>query len=228
MSGAKPFQAIEGFPISVGTAGNISINGGLVKSAVPVEQTVAIVKDEGGAPVARPASNGIVYMIDGVINPFATYFGVDRAQATQLPQISRQAGTMADVLDSHPALTNLTAVLCVVSPDFLTRLSLFSRPSEASDDETVYLAPSNTAFAHMPAAAMDKARQPGNAHITSYLLSFGLGTFNANQAVLSSISGFNLSVTEVLAGNAAVEDRVCVENGCVWTIGRWLNPLGVV
>lgn len=137
-------EAVGGFMYDIESDGSIQTNEGVTQSAVPIKKQANIVFDQNGRPVTIPASNGIIYIIDEMVDPFITYFGED-APGQALPPITRQPGTMADILRQHPHLTSLSPLLKQIDPDFVDRLSLYSM-DPGVNERTVYLAPSDAAF----------------------------------------------------------------------------------
>lgn len=171
-----------------------------------------------------PASNGIIYKIDSLLDPWVTYFGEDRPSATTT-NIQKRAGSMSNYVNVEPSLTRLAAVLERVNPDFLhTRLD-----QSPDGQETTFFAPSNTAFELLPEAAMEKAMESGNSRMTSWLLEFGLTSGGGGGAKVfeSQNSGFNITMDPRgrKVSNAKVEQRICLDNGCVVVVGRWLDPI---
>ncbi|EME82344.1 uncharacterized protein MYCFIDRAFT_203985 [Pseudocercospora fijiensis CIRAD86] len=216
---------VGGFSIQFDASFGIQSNPGLTKTDVPIHNQANLIKDETGQPIRLQASNGAVFKIDNLLDEFVTYFGTDASKSDSLPQITKQSGTMDTVLkNSEPSLSELNSLYEKVYPDFLTRLSLRSNAPDVNQ-QTVYLAPNNAAFDILPAAAGEKAAEPSNFGATTFLLGHGLGTWDQKAGVVRSVDGFNISVKGDRAGNARVEKRVCVENGCVWVVGRWLDPI---
>ncbi|CAK4032928.1 Hypothetical predicted protein [Lecanosticta acicola] len=225
LSSLPQIESVQGFPLSIDHSGRIVTNKGLTTTtSKPIPFQAQILKDQHGTPSSIPASNGIIYKIDGILDPWITYFGQDIPSGPTI-NVQRREGTMSDFLLSNPNLTRLTAALERVDPDFLhNRLSL------APDGQaTTYFAPSNRAFEILPPGAMDKALESGNAALTAYLLGFGLckGGGGGVRVFESERSGFEVVMEpqgrEV--GNGRVEERICPGNGCVVVVGRWLDPL---
>ncbi|KXS99138.1 hypothetical protein AC578_9817 [Pseudocercospora eumusae] len=221
---------VGGFSIQFDASLAIDSNPGTTKTEIPIHHQANLIKDNStGQPVRLQASNGAVFKLDNLLDEFLTYFGLDASNNDGgLPKIVEQAGnlTMDKVLEQEPQLSELYSLASTLWPDFLTRLSL--RGGEHDDDDakrTVYLAPSNAAFDVLPAAAREKFTEPSNFGATSFLLGHGLGTFDEGAGVVRSVDGFNITIMGDRASNARVEKRICVENGCVWVVGRWLDPI---
>lgn len=217
--GGRTLEAVEGFTVTFAEDGDIFTNDGLTESA-KMRASQATLDLSGHGYV--PASNGGIYRIDNVLAFFETYFGIDK-KTDALPPKRTRSGTMADVLKENPNLSTLRKTLEEDEPELVERLSLFEE-KEGDNRRTVYLAPSNAAFEVLPGGADEKATQQSNDEATSYLLSFGLGTYEDGSKVVQSDSGFNITVDGGMANNAKVQDRVCTDNGCVWIMGRWLDP----
>lgn len=158
-----------------------------------------------------------------MFDPFITYYGED-FPGEALPSITKVPGTMADILRQHQNLTMLTPILQQIDPDFVSRLSLYSK-DPAVNKRTVYLAPSNDAFLFLPASAQQSAVQPSNGGASGSLLKFGLGEYDEGGLWVRSTYCLNITVDRGRANNAGVQERICAENGCVWLVGRWLDPL---
>lgn len=219
----KGLQAIEGFTFDIGTDGAILTNEGMTQSTVPINKQANLILDANGRPVTDVASNGIIYKIDKMLDPLITYFGED-APGQALPPVTRQPGSMANILRQHTDLTLLSPILDQVDPGFVDRLSLYSMDT-AVNRRTVYLAPSNTAFEVLPASIGQSVTQPSNHGANSFLLEFGLGEHVEGSPLVQSRSGFNITIDGGRANNAGVQERICADNGCVWLLGRWLDPL---
>ena len=218
-------HAIGGFDISFSPVGEVATNPGLDTSNQATAKPASLVKSEDGLPVRIPASNGAIYEIDHVLNGLFTYFGSDEPAADNtLPEIVWQHGTMRDVLEQSPALSTLKDIWEEINPDFLTRLSLTSEKAGVSE-KTLYLAPGNAAFEVLPEQALHKTIQPSNFGLSDFLLAFGLGTVDDAGTSVKSTSQFDIVLSNGRANNARIEQRICAENGCVWVLGRWLDPL---
>lgn len=199
--------------------GRLLTNKDVTKSDIPIASQASLKKS---APIS--ASNGIIYQIDGLLDPWITYFGEDRPSASTT-NVEKRAGSMSDYVNVERNLTRLAAVLERVNPDFLhTRLD-----QSPDGQETTFFAPSNTAFELLPEAAMKKAMESGNSVLTSWLLEFGLTSGGGGGAKVfeSQNSGFNITMDprRGKVSNAKVEQRICLDNGCVVVVGRWLDPL---
>ncbi|KAF2159885.1 hypothetical protein M409DRAFT_29694 [Zasmidium cellare ATCC 36951] len=216
-------EAVGGFMFDIESDGSIQTNEGVTQSAVPIRKQANIVFDQNGRPLTVPASNGIIYIIDKMLDPLITYFGED-APGQALPPISRQPGTMADILRQHPRLTSLSPLLEQIDPDFVNRLSLYST-DRGVNERTVYLAPSDAAFRVLPSSIAESATSPSNHGANTLLLEFGLGEYVEGSPFVRSGLGFNITIDMGRANNARVQERVCADNGCVWLVGRWLDPL---
>lgn len=216
---------VGGFSIQFNGSLGIESNPGTTKSEVPVHHQANLIKDETGQPIRLQASNGAVFKIDNVLDEFVTYFGIDTpGKSATPPPIVKQSGTIDMVLKNEPELSELNSLYEKLDPDFLTRLSLGSE-LPGVDQKTVYLAPNNAAFDILPGAAREKFTEPSNFGATSFLLGHGLGTYDQNAGVVRSVDDFNITIKGDRASNARIEKRICVENGCVWLIGRWLDPI---
>lgn len=184
-----------------------------------------MIKDKSGQPARLQASNGAVYKLDSLLDEFGTYFGVDApGKYYSPPPVQKQSGTMASILNTTAELSQLNALWQKLNPDFLTRLELGS-DAPGGDDKTVYLAPSNAAFDALPGPGRAKAMQASNFGTTSFLLGHGLGSYDQKARVVKSVNGFDIQIHGGLANNARIEKRICGENGCVWIVGRWLDPI---
>ncbi|KXT13684.1 hypothetical protein AC579_8118 [Pseudocercospora musae] len=211
---------VGGFSIQFDASLGIESNPGTTKSEIPVHHQANLLKDKSGQPIRLQASNGAVYKIDSLLDEFATYFGIDAPGTSNgTPPLQTSAGTMDTVLRTDPGLSELNALYKKLDPDFLTRLSLSSKTP------LVYLAPSNAAFDLLPAAAREKFTEPSNFGATSFLLRHGLGTYDPKAGMVRSVDGFNVTIKGDRASNARIQKRICVENGCVWLVGRWLDPI---
>ncbi|KAI5359423.1 Putative FAS1 domain-containing protein [Septoria linicola] len=219
-------RAIGGFDISFVAGDDIRTNAGVSNVADDIAGQARLVKGEDGRPTRIAASNGVVYLIDHVLDGMYTYFGSDvGSDGDTLPDVENRPGTMLDVLKGTPELSTLYDLWQDIDPDFLDRLSLSPEDSSMARND-VYLAPSNAAFDDLPEEALHKVRQPSNAELSEFLLGFGLGEFSEGEAVVKSVkSGFEISIHGDRANNARVEGRICAENGCVWVLRRWLDPL---
>ncbi|KAK4501186.1 hypothetical protein PRZ48_006993 [Zasmidium cellare] len=208
-------EAVGGFIFDIETDGSIQTNEGVTRSAAPNKKQANIIFDQSGRPVTIPASNGVIYLINKMLDPLITYFGED-APGTDLPPITRQPGTMADVLRQHPGLTTLTSALDQIDPEFVDRLSLYSTDPRVNE-RTVYLAPSDAAFQVLPASVAQAITAP-----SKY---FGLGDYVEGNPFVQSGLGFNITLDTGQANNAGVQERICADNGCVWLLRRWLDPM---
>lgn len=216
---------VGGFSIQFNASLGIETNPGVTQSEVPVHHQANMIKDSTGQPIRLQASNGAVFKIDSVLDEFVSYFGVDATgMYSSPPAIVKQSGTMATVLKTEPDLSELNSLYEKIYPDFLTRLSLGSG-MPAIDETTVYLAPTNKAFDILPTPSREKSVEPSNFGATSFLLGHGLGTYDQKAQVVRSVDGFNISIKGDRASNARIEKRICAQNGCVWLIGRWLDPI---
>ncbi|ORY61627.1 FAS1 domain-containing protein [Pseudomassariella vexata] len=220
------FTAVEGFKINVSAAESqtgISINGqARLISSIPVQ-----------------ASNGAVFKIDGIVDPYADYFGRDSSSPhpaesnTSMPvcdgDVANQT-SMADVLNSTPQVSTFMRWLGAVAPEFVTTLDSIPK-AEGDANETVLFAPSNTAFANLPSTAVDKALEPHNQPLTAWLLK---NQFVRMSGRANTISMFGLPLATTMApngnvsviNNANVErEKVCSCNGCVYVVSKWIDPL---
>ncbi|PPJ50599.1 hypothetical protein CBER1_05728 [Cercospora berteroae] len=225
-------HAIGGFDISFDAQGELLTNANTTsESERSRDHQAALIKGQDGQAMRIPASNGAIFMIDHVLDGLFTYFGVDEAVSGNqgVPEAIEHTGSMRDILETTPELSTLSDILKGLRADFLTRLSLASSDL-AVNNRTVFLAPSNTAFEALPSEAVQKALQPSNYDLSAFLLRFGLGEVAGADAEtgrmkVKSQSGFVILVESGRANNARVEKRICADNGCVWVVGRWLDPL---
>lgn len=219
---ASPFEAIEGFPISVAVVGN---NG-----------TILVNGQSRVVAVDAFATNGVVHQVDQVLNPFTAYFGI--SNATSAPQSTETSeGTVADIMRNDERLSNIRDVLQALNPDFITnRLGLM----RADGLPQIFAAPSDIAFSVLPGESTALAVAPSNQALSFQLFAFGLLSLNAPLAALD-FSGGPVSVANafteigatvtrsdggaVFLNNAAIQEEVCSSNGCVWIIDRVLDPL---
>ncbi|KAF2211825.1 hypothetical protein CERZMDRAFT_42723 [Cercospora zeae-maydis SCOH1-5] len=226
-------HTIGGFDISFDAQGTLLTNANTTSEPErSANHQATLVKGQDGQPTRIPASNGAIFMIDHVLDGLYTYFGVDEPapdDQKQRPDPIEHSGTMRDIIDSTPELSTLKETLHNLGADFPSRLSLTSSDMQVNN-RTVYLAPSNDAFDILPSAATEKALQPSNYDLSAFLLRFGMGEVEgsnreAGTMKVKSDTGFDIMVEGSRANNARVEKRVCAENGCVWVVSRWLDPL---
>lgn len=218
---ASPFKAIEGFPISAAVVGG--------SEAILVNNQAQVVA------VDTFASNGVIHQIDQILNPYTDYFGI--SNATTSPTTSETEGTVADILLNDARLATIRDILQALSPDFInSRLAL----AEAGGTPQVFAAPSNEAFAGLPANATDSSVAPSNQPLSLQLYTFGLLDTNARLAdldfsggpvgVASALTCINVTASQAEGGatflnNAGIQEQVCGSNGCVWIVDRVLDPL---
>ncbi|EKG11291.1 hypothetical protein MPH_11636 [Macrophomina phaseolina MS6] len=179
-----PVESIQGFTLSFDNTytsnTTVTTNTDVSSSDTTTGPQALLLRDEEG-PAFTPASNGRIYKLSRVLNPFTTYFGADAASISSpsSPPSSTASGTVTDILLTHPNLSILSTTLEQIDPDFLTRLTLFAdgdntQERQQQQPQQIYLAPSNAAFAALPADALARATQPSNAVLSAWLLSFGL------------------------------------------------------
>lgn len=223
LEGGLTVKAIEGYTLTFDSDGGITTNAATLNKSIPAE--AHLIRNADGNPACTPASNGRICKIDNILDGFRTYFGQDAAResADDLPPVTFSPGTMKDIIQNNNELTTLASALKEINPGFLTRLSL---SSEEYENTTVYLAPSNAAFDSLSADPYPSLVQPSNADLSDSLLRFGFGRLE-DQEILRSERGFNITLTGGRAGNALITERICADsgNGCVWVIGRLLDPL---
>lgn len=219
---ASPFEAVEGFPISVAATG--------------VNETIIVNSQSRIVGVDTFASNGVVHQIDQVLNPFTAYFGI--SNATNAPQSNTSSeDTIADILRNDERLSNLVNILQALNADFVTnRLDL----TRADNLSQIFAAPSNNAFSVLPSGSAALAIAPSNQPLSFQLFAFGLLSINAPLSALDFSAGpvsvanafteigatlTRLDGGAVFLNNAAIQEEVCASNGCVWIVDRVIDPL---
>lgn len=213
------FTAIEGFQIDVSDSGAVTSNKGISGTA----GTQAQVQFDGDKPSTVDASNGIIYRIDNVIDPFITFFGEDAANADShlSPATEARDKTMRDIVFSDDNLSRAREILQVIDPMFINdRLALsYTGDREGENNQTVWLAPSNEALQLFG----ERAEAPGNADASKFFLESGFGKVQGGETGVVGRAGFEYMVDGDRVANARVEMRTCGKNGCVWRIGRALD-----
>lgn len=216
---------IEGFTATFDKDGSITTNVNPHSSGKTFPAQANLVRTSAGDLDCSEAFNGRICKIDGILDGFLTYFGEDSTrESTTLPSTTSSKGTMRDVIQQSSELSSLHSALQEIDPAVLTRLSLFSQ-EEGAQSLTIFLAPSNAAVEAFPQDAVASLLQPTNAGLSRFLLKFGLGQLNTDSQVLSSEEGFNITIKGDQVMNAQITSRINAENGCIWTIGRFLDPL---
>ncbi|CVK89198.1 hypothetical protein FPRO06_03868 [Fusarium proliferatum] len=219
----KNIISIEGFSIHTDSKGGITTNQGLTKTEVRAGTQARLLKDRRGKPIIVPASNGVVYKIDNILDPLLTYFGEDSARNHRsLPTIKHSPSkSMKDILAADPETSRARELLYTVAPWFpRDRLDmLFSGRRTKENSKVVYLVPSNEALKSFGKAA----EAPGNADATRFFLMAGFGRMDGKH--IKGRAGFKLEVEGGRVMNASVEKRECGSNGCVWRIGRVIDSV---
>jgi hypothetical protein len=165
-----------------------------------------------------------VYKIDKFVDSYLTYFGVQKpTELSNLPQAEDRSGSMGDIIRNDNDYSDLYAILNSTLPDFLDQLDQAPNARKASNT-TVYLAPINSAFDALSSEADPKAVQPSNADLTRFLLTAGYGQLAHDATNVMSGNGLSIDLSSGKANNARVESRICGSNGCVWKVGRWIDP----
>ncbi|CAG8955513.1 hypothetical protein HYFRA_00009465 [Hymenoscyphus fraxineus] len=227
LTSSSPIIAIEGFPLSITTTQT---------NAILINKQAQRVGDE------TPASNGVVHRIDQVLNPFTGYFGVSNTSSAPA-QSSQVEGTISDILSTDQRLSTIRDVLLALQPDLIQNRLRLSSPQQ----QQIFTAPSNAAFAAAPPGTPEASKAPSNQPLSFQLFSFGLLNNPNPTAKLAdlnlaggsaqranSFTGINVTVSQktpegaVFVNNAAVEGEVCGSNGCVWLVDRILDPLYLV
>lgn len=219
---ASPIESIEGFLLSSVVTGG--------------ENKITLVNDQSQIiAVDTLASNGVIHQIDQVLNPFTAYFGI--TNSTTAPRTTDTDGTVADILLTDDRLSTVRDILQALSPDLIGNRLALSRPDGLPQ---IFAAPSNDAFSVLPASAATTSVAPFNQPLSFQLFSFGLLDINTRLADLNHSTGsvnvgnvftrIGATVTQteegvVVLNNAAVQEEICVSNGCVWFIDRVLDPL---
>ncbi|KAF9773177.1 hypothetical protein IL306_009083 [Fusarium sp. DS 682] len=220
---SKNIIAVEGFSVHTSPNGDIITNSGLTKSDVRAGTQAKLLKDGRGKPVRISASNGVVYKIDNILDPFLTYFGEDSAKSHRsLPAIKHSPSkTMKDILAADPQTSRARELLNIVAPWFPNdRLDIgFSGHRAKENSKVVFLVPSNEALKYFT----KKAEAPGNADATRFFLMAGFGRMDGRH--IKGRAGFKLKVEGGRVMNAKVEKRECGSNGCVWRIGRAIDSI---
>ncbi|KAF5647262.1 hypothetical protein F52700_1564 [Fusarium sp. NRRL 52700] len=219
----KNIVSIEGFSIHTDSKGDITTNQGLTKTDVRAGTQASLLKDKRGKPIHVPASNGVVYKIDNILDPFLTYFGEDSARNYRsLPTIKHSPSkSMKDILAADPETSRARELLYTVAPWFpRDRLDMsFSGRRTNENSKVVYLVPSNEALKSFGKAA----EAPGNADAARFFLMAGFGRMDGKN--IKGRAGFKLEVEGGRVMNADVEKRECGSNGCVWRIGRVIDSV---
>ncbi|KAM0491985.1 hypothetical protein ACHAP8_010225 [Fusarium lateritium] len=218
----KSIRAIEGFSIDVSTNGAITTNTGLTSltgSAVRAGTQAKLLKDRRGRPIRIPASNGIVYKIDSILDPMLTYFGEDAPSQKSLPAIKySRSKTMKDILAADPQTLRARQLLRMHAPRFLYD-RLDTKITGKDNSKVVFLVPSNEALKLFT----KKAEDSDNADITKFFLAAGYGTVYGK--TIKGRAGFSLKIEGGRVMNAKVEKRECGFNGCVWRVGRVIDSV---
>jgi hypothetical protein len=211
----QTYRAVEGFTLAVSSNGSIVTNTG-----APQANLVRLSNGSFDSGVA--ASNGKIFKIDSLLNPWITYFGEDASVSTTLSEFSSVTPTtMADVLASDPSLTALNGLLRVIAPEFIDRLYLGPVQPSRTNSTTVFIAPDDSTTAEKAVQAM----APFNVDLSRSLLLAGFGEYDAYSRTLRSVyTGKEIAVAGDKVDNARVIKRVKAENGEVWFISRWLDP----
>ncbi|KAF5580343.1 hypothetical protein FPCIR_10678 [Fusarium pseudocircinatum] len=195
----------------------------LTKTDVRAGTQARLLKDKRGNPIRVPASNGVVYKIDNILDPLLTYFGEDSARNHRtLPTIKHSPSkSMKDILAADPETSRARELLYTVAPWFpRDRLDMsFSGRRTKENSKVVYLVPSNEALKSFTKTA----EAPGNADATRFFLMAGFGKMDAKH--IKGRAGFKLEVEGGRVMNAKVEKRECGSNGCVWRIGRVIDSV---
>ncbi|KAF4333409.1 hypothetical protein FBEOM_12778 [Fusarium beomiforme] len=102
---SKNIMSVEGFSIHTSPNGDITTNPGLTNSDVRAGTQAKLLTDRRGKPIRIPASNGVVYKIDSILDPMLTYFGEDSAKSHRsLPAVKHSPSkTMKDILAAGPS-----------------------------------------------------------------------------------------------------------------------------
>ncbi|GKU06165.1 hypothetical protein FLAG1_07912 [Fusarium langsethiae] len=218
----KTITAIEGFSIDINTNGAITTNAGmtsLTESAVRAGTQAKILKDRRGRAIRIPASNGVVYKIDNILDPMLTYFGEDAPSHEFLPVIKySRSKTMKDILATDPQTRRARQLLRMHAPHFLYD-RLDTKLAGKDNSKVVFLVPSNEALKLFT----KKVEDHGNTDITKFFLAAGYGTMEGN--TIKGRAGFMLEIEGGRVMNTQVEKRECGSNGCVWRIGRVIDSV---
>jgi uncharacterized surface protein with fasciclin (FAS1) repeats len=199
-------------------------------------------------------SNGVLYKIDRILDPFAAAFGVSSTnhtgKATLIDPSRRQEDkTMTDLVLADPQLAQWTALMKQVLPAILKRLG-DRRGAEGKDcavPKPFTMIPTNEALAHLPANYTKLLSAPFNFALSSHLLAWGISvpTCASFEDILASVrtkgsfkifshrADINLTITESSKGNGELlvnNARVimanrCAGNGCIWMVDRMIDPV---
>ncbi|RKK95528.1 hypothetical protein BFJ68_g14742 [Fusarium oxysporum] len=139
----KNIVSIEGFSIHTDSKGVITTNPGLTRTDVRARTQAKLLKDKKGKPIRVPASNGIVYKIDNILDPLLTYFGEDSARNhSSLPTIKHSPSkSMKDILAADPETSRVRELLYTVAPWF-PRIVLICRSPDVAQRRTPRLSTS--------------------------------------------------------------------------------------
>ncbi|EME39533.1 hypothetical protein DOTSEDRAFT_138790 [Dothistroma septosporum NZE10] len=209
--------------LSIDRGGCITSNAGLTRTAVAQHCQARVVSQRSG-PLR--ASNGFVYKIDNLIDGLITYFGEDTAGA--MPSVSYESGTVQDVLARDSQLSTLNQLFKDIAPFYLIQIGLYDADRQTGREKWIYLAPSNEAFEALPQSALEAMRAPATNPFTSFTLGFGKSPLPQTQRMpmqVTSTTGFNITIADGKVNNARIEKETCVDNACIWHIGRLIDPI---
>jgi uncharacterized surface protein with fasciclin (FAS1) repeats len=200
------------------------------------------------------ASNGVLYKVDKLLDPFASAFGVSSTnhtgKATPLDQTPRQEDkTMTDLVIAEPQLSQWTKLMKEVLSAILKRLG-DRRGAEGKDcpqPKPFAMIPTNEALAHLPVNYTNLLAAPFNFALSSHLLAWGISvpTCASFDDIMASVrtkgsfkifshrADINLTITEsskgsgeLLVNNARVlMANRCAGNGCIWMVDRMIDPV---
>ncbi|KJX98175.1 hypothetical protein TI39_contig429g00031 [Zymoseptoria brevis] len=218
-------NAIGGFAFTFDAQGGIKTNEGLNSSETPRETQAHLIRDADSQYERIAAGNGAVFKIDRFVDSYVTYLGEQHpSDSGDFPAIEKQSGTMADIISKDADFSQLYEILNQTDPAFLERLSLSAQEGSPSKN-AIYLAPNNAAFAVLPPVAISKSEQPSNSDLVNHLLQAGFGELAADSRTVNILNGLNVTLAGGRASNARIDRRLCVDNGCVWATGRWIDPV---
>ncbi|KAK4616183.1 hypothetical protein CLAFUW4_10469 [Fulvia fulva] len=218
----KQFRTAGQSTLGFDRSGCVTSNAGLTRTAAP-QYCQARIVNQRNSPLR--ASNGAVYKIDGLIDGLITFFGEDAGG--RMPSISYESGTVQDVLARDSELSTLNRLYTDIAPSYLVRLGLYDADRQGGKKKWIYLAPSNTAFEALPQGAMEAMMAPATNPFSSFTLGFGLVNNYSQRMPMqaTSTTGFNITIADGKVNNARVEKKTCVDNACIWHIGRLIDPV---
>jgi uncharacterized surface protein with fasciclin (FAS1) repeats len=238
----KSVTSAEGYNITLSSTpqGIVTIDNHYYTSAVNTTATVA--------------SNGILYKIDRLMDPFAAAFGVSATnltgKATHIDRSPRQEDkAMTNLVEAEPQLSQWTALIKEVLTAIMKRLG-DKRGAEGKDcalPKPFAMIPTNEAVAYLPANYTNLLSAPFNFALSSHLLAWGISvpTCASFDDIMTSVrtkgsfkiyshrADINITVWEgekgsgeLMVNNARVVlANKCAGNGCIWMVDRLIDPI---